>query len=170
MGEVAPIMDDHRAHVVLSQSVAGQGTEACRFEGDGTIFIRKDFVLKAMRNAASYAAEQIAGFFGVFPARDLIRRLDLGEATPPEQLEAAIRLRLMNAPGPEFRGIRITIEAQLNGSVGLHTQGFNMLGTETERLLDAAAKSLAAEIDDFRHCPFHSKTASREATARKERP
>jgi hypothetical protein len=154
--ESPALMDDHRAHIILGQSVAGT-SDMCRFEDDSrTVFIRRDGVLKAMRNAASYAAEQLAGFCGVVPSRELLRSLDHGAATAPEQLEAAARLRLMNAPAAMFSGLRITIEAPTIGNVSLHVQGFNMLGTQTQRLLDAALSSLTAEIDDFRHCPHHS--------------
>lgn len=163
--ESPTIMDDHRAHIILGQSVAGSKTGMCRFEDDGTVFIRRDGVLRAMRNAASYAAEEAAGFCGVFPGRGLIRRLDMGDASAPEQLEAAMRLRLMNAPGPTFKGLRITIEVPTQGNVQLHVQGFNMLGTETQRLLEAALESLTAEIGDFCRCPHHSRSARKDGAS-----
>lgn len=155
--QIVPVasMDNGKANQILGQSLAGQGIGMMLREEDGQLFIRRDGVLSAMRNAASWVAEQLAGFCGVFPNRDLIRLLDHGEATAPEQLEAAMLLRLMNPPPPEFKGLQITIRVQEGGQTHTHTQGFNTTGNLTQGLLDTALSSLKAEVDGFRHCPFH---------------
>lgn len=148
-------MDEAKALQIISQTLAGSATELCRFEGGGVIFIRRDGVVRAMRNAASWVAEEMAGFGGIQPGRELLRSLDLGEASAPEQLEAAARLRLLGDPGAAFSGLRITLEVPVRGDTALHVQAFRMMGWDTERLLDAALSSLEAEIADFKGCPFH---------------
>lgn len=157
--EIVPIasMDNAKANQILGQSIAGRGIEMMIREDDGNLFIRRDGVLSAMRNAASWVAEQLAGFCGVFPNRELIRLLDHGEASAAEQLEAAMLLRLMNPPPPEFKGLQITIRVPEDGQVGTHTQGFNTTGNLTEALLETALKALTAEVEDFRRCPFHNR-------------
>lgn len=148
------VMAERDAVKILVQSAPHEAGTVL-VQGDG-IYVRRDRVVSALQNTAAWVAEGLAGFQGVYPSRGLIRALDAGRATKAEQLMAALSLRLMNQPEPEFSGLRITIEAGVDGQVHLHTQGFNMWGSDTQRVLDAALDSLRREIADFKRCPFHT--------------
>lgn len=99
-------MSADRASQLLSQAVAGCGADHIHVEwgrpneGPKRIFISREKVIEAMRDAAVFAADQVVMPGTELHARwDLLRALTQGEATKQEQLEAAVLIRAFLSRG-----------------------------------------------------------------------
>lgn len=112
--QTSPLSHD-RAQQMLSQACAGMASEHMHIEwgavGEGArrIFISREMVIRAMRDAAVFAADQVVMPGTPLHARwSLLRSLTQGEASPQQQLEAAMIIRatldgppVTRAPAPD---------------------------------------------------------------------